>query len=173
MLKAKCERYRWSILWSRENMLTHLFSCRQWQVRSVLDRNTDWHWCYREQICHSTCRSHRSHQYGQLNQKEYRNLLWVWGWDRKTRLKDHPLPSGGLLTFPRRYFFCGSFSILLCVGMLICALWSPAEKELTSCSRWWCLSVSLSLSHWYTGLGVVLDCIDCWSLHPYLLCWVE
>ena len=37
-------------------------------------------------------------------------------------------------------------------------------------SRLWCLSVSLSLSHWYPGSGVVLDCIDSWSLHPYLLC---
>ena len=30
-------------------------------------------------------------------------------------------------------------------------------------------TVSLSLSHWYPGSGVVLDCIDSWSLHPYLL----
>ena len=26
--------------------------------------------------------------------------------------------------------------------------------------RLWCLSVSLSLSHWYPGSGVVLDCIN-------------
>ena len=37
-------------------------------------------------------------------------------------------------------------------------------------SRLWCLTVCLSLFHWYPGLGVVLDCIDSWSLHPYLLC---
>ena len=36
-------------------------------------------------------------------------------------------------------------------------------------SRLWCLTVSLSLSHWYPGSGVVLDFIDSWSLHPYLL----
>ena len=36
-------------------------------------------------------------------------------------------------------------------------------------SRLWCLTVSSSLSHWYPGPGVVLDCIDSWSLHPYLL----
>ena len=36
-------------------------------------------------------------------------------------------------------------------------------------SRLWCLTVSLSLSNWYPGSGVVLDCIDSWSLHPYLL----
>ena len=27
-------------------------------------------------------------------------------------------------------------------------------------ARLWCLTVSLSLSHWYPGSGVVLDCID-------------
>ena len=27
-------------------------------------------------------------------------------------------------------------------------------------SRLWCLTVSLSHSHWYPGPGVVLDCID-------------
>ena len=36
-------------------------------------------------------------------------------------------------------------------------------------SRLWCLTVSFSLSHWYPGSGVVLDCINSWSLHPYLL----
>ena len=36
-------------------------------------------------------------------------------------------------------------------------------------SRLWCLTVSLSLSHWYPVSGMVLDCIDSWSLHPYLL----
>ena len=74
---------------------------------------------------------------------------------------------------------------LLClyVRPFICALWSPAGKGLTSwlsfvvsncefvtCSRLWCLTVSLSLSHRYPGSGVVLDCIDSWSLHPFLLC---
>ena len=36
-------------------------------------------------------------------------------------------------------------------------------------SRLWCITVSLSLSHWYPGSGVVLDCIYSRSLHPYLL----
>ena len=31
-------------------------------------------------------------------------------------------------------------------------------------SRLWCLIVKLSLSHWYPGSGVVLDCIHSWSL---------
>ena len=36
--------------------------------------------------------------------------------------------------------------------------------------RLWCPSVSLSLSDWYPGSGLVLECIDSWSLQPYLLC---
>ena len=30
--------------------------------------------------------------------------------------------------------------------------------------------MSLLLSHWYPGSGVVLDCIDFWSLSSFLLC---
>ena len=48
------------------------------------------------------------------------------------------------------------------------ALWSPAEKGLTSWLSF-VVSVSLLLSHWYPGSGVILDCNDSWSLHPYLL----
>ena len=36
-------------------------------------------------------------------------------------------------------------------------------------SRLWCPTVSLFISHWYLGSGVVFDCIDSWTLHPYLL----
>ena len=42
----------------------------------------------------------------------------------------------------------------------ICALWSPAGKGLTSWLSFVVSTVSLSLSHWYPGSGVVLDCID-------------
>ena len=68
---------------------------------------------------------------------------------------------------PRRYFFCGSFMFLLCLvfamfcaRLFICASWSPAGKGLTSWLSFVVSSVSLSLSHWYPGSGVVLDCID-------------
>ena len=78
------------------------------------------------------------------------------------------------------YFFCGSFMgfFLSCVcyafgrvclyvhcGHLLGKGWPLG-------SRLWCLTVSLSLFHWYPGSGVVLDCIDSWSLHTYLL-WHE
>ena len=72
-----------------------------------------------------------------------------------------------LLTVPRRYFFCGSFMFLFCLvfamfcaRLFICALWSPAGIGLTSWLSFVVSSVSLSLSHWYPGSGVVLDCID-------------
>ena len=51
------------------------------------------------------------------------------------------------------------FVLSLCASV-ICALWSPAGKGLTSWLSFVVSTVSLSLSHWYPGLGVVLDCID-------------
>ena len=66
--------------------------------------------------------------------------------------------------------FCSVLCVLcLCARLFICALWSPAGKGLTSWLSFVVSTVSLSLSHWYPGSGVVLDCIDSWSLHPYLL----
>ena len=66
--------------------------------------------------------------------------------------------------------FCSVFCLLcLCARLFISALWSPAGKGLTSWLSFVVSTVSLSLSHWYPGSGVVLDCIDSRSLHPYLL----
>ena len=39
-------------------------------------------------------------------------------------------------------------------------------------SRLWCLTVSLFLSNWYPGSGVVLDCIDFLSLPSFSL-WIS
>ena len=58
---------------------------------------------------------------------------------------------------------------MFCARLFICALWSPAGKGLTSWLSFVVSPVSLSLSHWYPGSGVVLDCIDSWSLQPYYL----
>ena len=55
-------------------------------------------------------------------------------------------------------FFSVLCLLCLCAGLFICALWSTAGKGLGS--HLWFLTVSLSLSHWYPGSGVVLDCID-------------
>ena len=58
-------------------------------------------------------------------------------------------------------FFCSVLCLLfLCARLFICALWSSAGKGLTSWLLFVVSTVSLSLSHWYPGSGVVLDCID-------------
>ena len=67
------------------------------------------------------------------------------------------------------YVFCVLCLLWLCARLFTCALWSPAGTGRPLGFRLWCQTVSLSLSHWYPGSGVVLDCIDSWSLHPYLL----
>ena len=69
------------------------------------------------------------------------------------------------------FLFCLVFA-MFCARLFICALWSPAGKGLTSWLSFVVSSVSLSLSHWYPGSGVVLDCIDSWSLQPFLL-WLS
>ena len=66
------------------------------------------------------------------------------------------------------FLFCLVFA-MFCARLFICALWSPAGKGLTSWLSFVVSSVSLSLSHWYPGSGVVLDCIDSLSLHHFLL----
>ena len=61
------------------------------------------------------------------------------------------------------FLFCLVFAMSLwqvCARLFICALWSPAGKGLTSWLSFVVSAVSLSLSHWYPGSGVVLDCID-------------
>ena len=57
--------------------------------------------------------------------------------------------------------FCSVLCLLcLCARLFICALSSPARKGLTSLLSFVVSSVSLSLSHWYPGSGVLLDCIN-------------
>ena len=64
------------------------------------------------------------------------------------------------------YVFSVLWLLCLCACLFICALWSPAGKGLTSWLSFWCLTVSLSLSHWYPGSGVVFDWMipDCCTL---------
>ena len=79
-------------------------------------------------------------------------------------------PFQGGTSFVDLLCFCSVLCLLcLCARLLICALWSPAGKRLTSWLSFVVSTVSLQLSHWYPGSGVVLDCIDSWYLHPYLL----
>ena len=52
-------------------------------------------------------------------------------------------------------FSCLVFAMSLCVSVYMCFLVTCWER-LTS----WLSFVVLSLSNWYPGSGVVLDCID-------------
>ena len=56
-------------------------------------------------------------------------------------------------------YFC---LVLLCflARLFVDALWSPAGKGLTSWLSFLMSNFKLSISHWYPGSGVVLDCID-------------
>ena len=57
----------------------------------------------------------------------------------------------------------------LCASVYICLGVTCWVKGWLLGSRLWCLILSLSLSLWYPGSGMVLDCINSWSLHSYLL----
>ena len=65
-----------------------------------------------------------------------------------------------VFSFVTFVFFLTCVCYALCARLFICALWSPAGKGLTSWLSFVVSAVSLSLSHWYPGSGVVLDCID-------------
>ena len=56
--------------------------------------------------------------------------------------------------------FCSVLCLLcLCASVYMCFVvtcWERADLLALVCG----VSVSLSLSHWYPGSGVVLDCID-------------
>ena len=81
-----------------------------------------------------------------------------------------------LLTVLRRCFFCGSFVLFLscvCYTFVHICLLMPCGHLLGKGwplgSRLWCLIVKVSLSHWYPGSGVVLDCVVVWSLPSFFL----
>ena len=58
------------------------------------------------------------------------------------------------------FLFCLVFAVSLCASVYMCFVvtcWERADLLALVCGA----AVSLSLSHWYPGSGVVLDCIDC------------
>ena len=65
-------------------------------------------------------------------------------------------------------FFCLVFVMPLCTSVylyLVVTCWERADLlALFVVSH--CEFVTF---HWYPGSGVVLDCIDSWSLHSFLL----
>ena len=57
------------------------------------------------------------------------------------------------------FLFCLVFAMSLCASVYMCFVVTCWER-LTSWLSFVVSAVSLSLSHWYPGSGVVLDCID-------------
>ena len=115
---------------------------------------------------------------GSFMQTKHIDLIHIWTKGEVGAPWNQLKPSSKifLLTVPRRYFFCGSFMIFLscfCYAFVRICLLMPCGHLLGKGwplgSRLWCLIVKLSLSHWYPGSGVVLDCIDSWSLPSFLL----
>ena len=56
--------------------------------------------------------------------------------------------------------FCLAFAMSLCASVYMCFVVTCLERADLLALVCGCLTVSLSLSHWYPGTGVVLDCID-------------
>ena len=57
------------------------------------------------------------------------------------------------------FLFCLVFAMSLCASVYMCFVvtcWERADLLALVCVVY----LSLSLSHWYPGSGVVLDCID-------------
>ena len=57
------------------------------------------------------------------------------------------------------FLFCVVFTMSLCESVYLCFV-VTCWKGLTSWLSFVVSAVSLSLSHWYPGSGVVLVCID-------------
>ena len=67
------------------------------------------------------------------------------------------------------FYLCFVFVMLSC-HLFIAVLWSPAWKGLTSwlsCMWWFIVFYHFRIG--CPGSNVVLECIGCWSLHPFLL----
>ena len=72
--------------------------------------------------------------------------------------------------------FLSFFLSCVCYAFVSVCLYVPCGhllgKRWPLCSRLRCPTVNLSLSNRYSGSGVVLGCIDSWSLHPYILLFI-
>ena len=66
-------------------------------------------------------------------------------------------------------FFLSCFLLCFRARLFINALLPPAGKGLTSWLSFVMSNCEFVTSHWYPGSGVVLDCINSWSLPSFLL----
>ena len=99
---------------------------------------------------------------------ESRVRLALWNLFRPTsKILNWPF-QGGTSFVDLICFFCLVFVMPLRVCLFVhCSHLLGTGWPLGFCL--WCITVSLSPSKRYPVSGVVLDCINSWSLHPYLL----
>ena len=96
------------------------------------------------------------------------HLNWGWGWRTVKPVQalewniftDH---SRAVLLLWIIYVISVLFLLCFCANLFIHALWSPAEKGLTSWLSFVMSNCEVVIFQ-YPGSGVVLDCIDSWSL---------
>ena len=63
------------------------------------------------------------------------------------------------------------FVMLSCTSVCWCLVVNLLGTGWPLGSRLWCIIVTFSLSYWYPGSGVMLDCIDSWSLPSFFFCY--
>ena len=80
-----------------------------------------------------------------------------------------PFPGGTSFEAHLCFLSCVCYAFVLVRVCLFVPCGHLLGKGWPLVSRLWCLTVSLSLSHWYPWSGVILDYIDSWSLHPYFV----
>ena len=68
------------------------------------------------------------------------------------------------------FFLCLVTDMPLCASVYMCLVVTFWKRADLLALVLYCLTVNLSLSHWYPGSGVLFDCIVSQSLHSYLLC---
>ena len=97
-----------------------------------------------------------------------------WGWSPLNRFK----PSSKIFFADRSkvvllLWIIYVISVIFCYAFMHVCLLMPCGHLLgKGCplgSPLLCLIVTWSISHWYPGSGVVLDCVDSWSLAYFLL----
>ena len=97
---------------------------------------------------------------------EQRARLALWNWFKPSS-KIFYWPFQGGTSFVDLYIClsCVCYALVRVSLFVLCG--HPLGKGWPLGSRLWCLAVSVSLSHWYPGSSVALDCIDSWTLQPY------
>ena len=107
-------------------------------------------------------------------------LIHIWPKGEVGALWNRFKPSSKIfvLTVPKRYFFCGSLVLFM---SCVCHAFAPVHcclmvtwREMADLSALVCevLVWFIYFPIWYPGTGLVLSCIDSWSLLSFLL-WYD